>query len=384
MANPRPTLEGVITSCLPVLESIIQNLSPWEIRNLQLAGVRIPVGREFQRRHHVPNCCNEISLIRLGPPCDNTTESFDVRSCKGRPMEVKKNGKILLEERVGNTPMEPCLRDEWWRLILANPNPDPHPEPNRDRYPIHTKICQPCRDVFVAELLEAALLTIARYNTPLCKAHSLDHAIAQFPPNACRCLAFINEPWRCRRCHFNALDYLAYRAHNKPPFRRSLPVWRRAWVFFKRFWSSKQPAPRAKTHPPYASDRNITRRYQYPKDVANLNHLFRDQISTFSMSQSAGIVLDEPGKLADFAATVSAGEIRELQEVLETMNIDERLSKALMVFKKELMNAQLHNNISKDVELKIPKRQREYWLMEQMKGIRCELGIESDGKEKNG
>lgn len=118
------------------------------------------------------------------------------------------------------------------------------------------------------------------------------------------------------------------------------------------------------------------------KDVAQLNHLFRDQISTFSMSQSAGNILDEPGKLADFAAAVSAGEIRELQEVLETMNVEERLSKALMVLKKELMNAQLQNKISKDVENKIQKRQREYWLMEQMKGIRRELGIESDGKDK--
>ncbi len=118
------------------------------------------------------------------------------------------------------------------------------------------------------------------------------------------------------------------------------------------------------------------------KDVANLNHLFRDQISTFQVSQSAGNILDEPGKLADFAAAVSAGEVRELQDVLETMNIEDRLSKALMVLKKELMNAQLQNKISKDVESKIQKRQREYWLMEQMKGIRRELGIESDGKDK--
>ena len=118
------------------------------------------------------------------------------------------------------------------------------------------------------------------------------------------------------------------------------------------------------------------------KDVANLNPLFRDQISTFSMSQSAGNIMDEPGKLADFAAAVSAGEIKELQDVLETMNVEERLSKALMVLKKELMNAQLQSKISKDVENKIQKRQREYWLMEQMKGIRRELGIESDGKDK--
>ena len=118
------------------------------------------------------------------------------------------------------------------------------------------------------------------------------------------------------------------------------------------------------------------------KDVANINHLFRDQIATFSVSQSAGNILEEPGKLADFAAAVSQGEIRELQDVLETMNVRERIGKALMVLKKELMNAQLQAKISKDVESKIQKRQREYWLMEQMKGIRRELGIESDGKDK--
>ena len=118
------------------------------------------------------------------------------------------------------------------------------------------------------------------------------------------------------------------------------------------------------------------------KEVANLNSLFRDQISTFSMSQSAGNVMQEPAKLADFAAAVSAGEVSELQDVLETLNVEERLQKALVVLKKELMNAQLQSKISKDVESKIQKRQREYWLMEQMKGIRRELGIESDGKDK--
>ncbi|KIV84306.1 ATP-dependent protease La [Exophiala sideris] len=118
------------------------------------------------------------------------------------------------------------------------------------------------------------------------------------------------------------------------------------------------------------------------KEVASLNQLFRDQISDFSVSQSAGNVLEEPAKLADFAAAVSSGEIDELQDVLQTMNIEERLHKALVVLKKELMNAKLQSKISKDVESKIQKRQREYWLMEQMKGIRRELGIESDGKDK--
>ncbi|KAI2789157.1 Lon protease [Penicillium oxalicum] len=116
------------------------------------------------------------------------------------------------------------------------------------------------------------------------------------------------------------------------------------------------------------------------KEIATLNPLFRDQISAFYTDQFPGN--DEPAKLADFAAAVSAGELHEMQEVLETMNIEERLPKALVVLKKELMNAQLQSKITKDVEAKIQKRQREYWLMEQMKGIKRELGIESDGKDK--
>ncbi|KAK5467138.1 ATP-dependent Lon protease pim1 [Exophiala xenobiotica] len=141
------------------------------------------------------------------------------------------------------------------------------------------------------------------------------------------------------------------------------------------------------TEPPYDKKSDVVKALTAEivnvfKEVASLNQLFRDQISDFSVSQSAGNVLEEPAKLADFAAAVSAGEIDELQDVLQTMNVEERLHKALVVLKKELMNAKLQSKISKDVESKIQKRQREYWLMEQMKGIRRELGIESDGKDK--
>ena len=52
------------------------------------------------------------------------------------------------------------------------------------------------------------------------------------------------------------------------------------------------------------------------------------------------------------------------------------------VLKKELINAQLQSKLSRDVDSKIAKRQREYNLMEQLKGIKKELGMESDGKDK--
>jgi Lon-like ATP-dependent protease len=118
------------------------------------------------------------------------------------------------------------------------------------------------------------------------------------------------------------------------------------------------------------------------KDIAQLNPLFRDQITNFSINQVAMNVFDEPDKLADFAAAVSAGEIGELQDVLESMSVPDRLRKALLVLKKELINAQLQSKISRDVDSKIAKRQREYYLMEQLKGIKRELGMESDGKDK--
>lgn len=118
------------------------------------------------------------------------------------------------------------------------------------------------------------------------------------------------------------------------------------------------------------------------KDIAQLNPLFRDQITNFSINQVAANVFDEPDKLADFAAAVSTGEVQELQDVLESLVVDDRLRKALLVLKKELINAQLQSKLSRDVDNKIAKRQREYYLMEQLKGIKKELGMETDGKDK--
>ncbi|PBL03220.1 ATP-dependent protease La [Armillaria gallica] len=138
---------------------------------------------------------------------------------------------------------------------------------------------------------------------------------------------------------------------------------------------------------PYNKDNQYIRAFMSEivsvfKDIAQLNPLFRDQITNFSINQIASNVFDEPDKLADFAAAVSTGEVGELQDVLESLVVEDRLRKALLVLKKELINAQLQSKLSRDVDSKIAKRQREYYLMEQLKGIKKELGMESDGKDK--
>lgn len=60
--------------------------------------------------------------------------------------------------------------------------------------------------------------------------------------------------------------------------------------------------------------------------------------------------------------------------MLASLVVDDPLRKALLVLKKELINTQLQNKLSTDVGSKI-KRQREYYLMEQLR-------MESDGKDK--
>ena len=93
-------------------------------------------------------------------------------------------------------------------------------------------------------------------------------------------------------------------------------------------------------------------------------------------------LFDQPDKLA---AAVSTNEIQELLDVLESLRlvVDDCLREALLVLNKELINAQLQSKLSRDVDRKkIAKRQREYYLMEQLKGVKKELGMESDGKDR--
>lgn len=117
------------------------------------------------------------------------------------------------------------------------------------------------------------------------------------------------------------------------------------------------------------------------KEISYINSLLRDQIITFSI-QSGGSSFQDPAKLADFGAAVSAGEPEELQAILESKLLEDRLSKTLFVLKKELANAKLQQEISKEVDKKITRKQQEYYLMEQLKRIKKELNLESDGKDK--
>ncbi|KAK6908069.1 ATP-dependent protease La [Kwoniella mangroviensis CBS 10435] len=138
---------------------------------------------------------------------------------------------------------------------------------------------------------------------------------------------------------------------------------------------------------PYQKDSQVIRAIMSElisvfKEIAQLQPMFREQVTSFAMSNTSSQVFDEPDKLADLAAVVSTSNLEDLQAVLESTNVEDRLQRSLVLLKKELINAQLQFKIARDVDTKIQKRQREYYLMEQLKGIKKELGMESDGKDK--
>lgn len=117
------------------------------------------------------------------------------------------------------------------------------------------------------------------------------------------------------------------------------------------------------------------------KGVAQLNASFRDHISTFAVNTNMNVG-DDPAKLGDFAAAVVQADQEDLQALLAEMNIEKRLNKGLEMLKQELVRAELQKKVADDVTNRVTKKHREYMVMEQIKTLKREIGIESDGKDK--
>lgn len=110
------------------------------------------------------------------------------------------------------------------------------------------------------------------------------------------------------------------------------------------------------------------------KELLKLNPLFKEELQLF-LGQSD---FTEPGRLADFAVALTTAGRKELQDVLETLDVPKRIDKALGLLKKELDLNKLQSSINRKIEATISKTQREFFLKEQLKTIRKELGLEKD------
>ena len=112
------------------------------------------------------------------------------------------------------------------------------------------------------------------------------------------------------------------------------------------------------------------------KELVKLDPLQSEAIKLF-LSRSS---LEDPGKLADFAAHLTTAEGRELQKILETFDVRRRIDRVLTLLRREVDLSRLQKKITTRIEEKISAQQREFFLKEQLKAIKRELGLEKEGK----
>lgn len=112
------------------------------------------------------------------------------------------------------------------------------------------------------------------------------------------------------------------------------------------------------------------------KEIFKFNPMLQEELKIL-MSQ---VSYDKPGILMDLIASTLKIENQYLQDLLEAFDLKIRSRKLLTLLKKELEITHLQNKIQKDIEEKVSKQQKEYFLREQLKAIKRELGIEKDDK----
>ncbi len=110
------------------------------------------------------------------------------------------------------------------------------------------------------------------------------------------------------------------------------------------------------------------------KELVNMNPLFKEGLSLLIER----INLSDPGSLADFAASMTTSSGTEIQKILETQKVRERLERVLILLKNEVEISKLKAKISKRIEEQLSKQQREFFLKQQLQEIKKELGLAKD------
>lgn len=88
--------------------------------------------------------------------------------------------------------------------------------------------------------------------------------------------------------------------------------------------------------------------------------------------------IQEPGILADMVASTINSSLEEKQGVLEIFDVKKRLKEVTRLINYQLEILELGNKIQSQVKGDMDKRQREYYLREQLKKIKEELGEKDD------
>ncbi|MDD8012490.1 MAG: endopeptidase La [Acidobacteriota bacterium] len=92
--------------------------------------------------------------------------------------------------------------------------------------------------------------------------------------------------------------------------------------------------------------------------------------------------IEEPGKLADIIASNLELKIEDSQSILEEANSLQRLGKVHDYLNYEIEMLNMQNQINLKAQGEMDKNQKEYFLRQQLKAIRKELGEESENMEE--
>jgi ATP-dependent Lon protease len=112
------------------------------------------------------------------------------------------------------------------------------------------------------------------------------------------------------------------------------------------------------------------------KELLRTNPLYGEEVKQY-LSRFGP---DDSSPLADFGASMTSAPGHELQDVLDTVPLLRRMEKVLLLMRKEQEVARLQSEISQEVNEKVQKHQREFFLKEQLKVIQRELGMAKDDK----
>ena len=131
-----------------------------------------------------------------------------------------------------------------------------------------------------------------------------------------------------------------------------------------------------------------------PKDSMELDALANNLRQAFSeliqiapnlSEEHTGMLsnIQKPARLADRAVSLLTVSNPEKQDILEELDVKKRVDKAIKVLTKEIQRIKLGDEIQTEVHDEITKSQREYYLREQMKAIKRELGEDDSQVELN-
>ena len=113
------------------------------------------------------------------------------------------------------------------------------------------------------------------------------------------------------------------------------------------------------------------------KELSEGNPMFSDEVKMNMIN------IESPGRIADFITTVLSIEKEEQQKILETLDIKKRMEEVFVYVKKEQELLTVQKKIQEEVNSRVDKQQREYFLREELKSIQEELGLFEDAKTKD-